>query len=46
MNARLKAYVDRILVTILERNPLDTPPDEIGAIEVLATWLDGRPTAA
>jgi predicted amidohydrolase YtcJ len=29
--------------TVLERNPLEVPPDEIDEIEVLGTWLAGQP---
>lgn len=29
--------------TVLERNPLEVPPDEIDEIAVLGTWLAGAP---
>lgn len=29
--------------TVLERNPLETPPEEIDRIAVLRTWLAGQP---
>jgi predicted amidohydrolase YtcJ len=29
--------------TVLERNPLEVPPEEIDRIEVLGTWLSGQP---
>jgi len=30
--------------TVLDRNPLEVPADELNQIEVLATWLGGRPS--
>ncbi|MFQ5471940.1 MAG: amidohydrolase [Dehalococcoidia bacterium] len=30
--------------TVLERSPLDVPADELDQIEVLTTWLGGRPS--
>jgi len=29
---------------VLDRNPLEVPADELNQIEVLATWLGGRPS--
>jgi predicted amidohydrolase YtcJ len=29
--------------TVLERNPLEVPPEEIDRIAVLGTWLAGQP---
>jgi len=30
-------------LVMLSRNPLDAPPEEIGDIMVLGTWIDGQP---
>jgi len=30
-------------LVVLSRNPLETPPEELGEIEVLGTWIDGQP---
>ena len=30
-------------LVVLSRNPFDTPPEELGRIQVLGTWIDGQP---
>jgi predicted amidohydrolase YtcJ len=30
-------------LVVLSRNPLDTPAEQFGDIEVLGTWIDGQP---
>jgi len=30
-------------LVVLSRNPFDTPPEQFGNIDVLGTWIDGRP---
>ena len=32
--------------TVVDRSPLDVDPAALDSIQVLATWLDGRPVAA
>ena len=32
--------------TVLERNPLEVPPEELDRIDVLGTWSGGRPAEA